>query len=406
MRRLALVAFLIALQSSTRPMTGVLAFAPAQQDSDAVRACARYMRAIEEKPPDDETERRFYELYNTLTDDERRTCDALAKLGPDRGGFRPVRFELEPGHWITIDLLHTAISYQGRDHRVELDFALRDARYLPIQHTELTVVHPTPSRRHFIEIFFWLPDRGRWGLNWGVLEVVGAVLHKPDIGDGLTVSDSPTADVDVRRFARLDVNEHGRAEAVVQRDSFEEHRVIATAAEKRDLAERDQRRRDAAARVDRKSRYDETRAPGFTYSDQDGCGHVALFAWSDNHAEILTFFADKEALGLSAGMRTFDLATHPLQLRLEVLVYARAQDYFGCSDIRSYDDAHTPVRTWKAVAGTATIYLSPLGTSSHNPLRYQATVQITGAIFVNDFGRRVSMPQPITLTALVGQVFG
>jgi hypothetical protein len=62
----------------------------------------------------------------------------MASTGFDRA-FEPATFTLEPGHWIVIDPDAATITYDGKEKRTELGLGTYGQRFLPIEHTELTV---------------------------------------------------------------------------------------------------------------------------------------------------------------------------------------------------------------------------------------------------------------------------
>ena len=106
----------------------------------------------------------FQGLHATLTVDQAANCLMLATIGFDHR-FEPATFTLEPGHWITLDLssrtqsVSATITYQGKEKQGNLPVALSPGMvFLPIEHTELQVGDAVPERRHFIELFTWLPD--------------------------------------------------------------------------------------------------------------------------------------------------------------------------------------------------------------------------------------------------------
>ena len=85
----------------------------------------------------------------------------------------------------------------------------------------------------------------------------------------------------------------------------------------------------------------------------------------------------------------FDISVH---------VYDRPQQRMPfCSHVRSTGDEGG---VWRAIAGTATIELTPLF-RVREPAVYRATIRLTGAEFVSATGARVRQSQPITLSTIV-----
>ncbi|HZJ30583.1 MAG TPA: hypothetical protein VFD21_03385, partial [Vicinamibacterales bacterium] len=60
---------------------------------------------------------------------------------------------------------------------------------------------------------------------------------------------------------------------------------------------------------------------------------------------------------------------------------------------------------WRAIAGLITIEMAPI-TDVIEPPRQRATIRLTGAVFENAEGVRVTQTQPVVLTALVGWFSG
>lgn len=378
--------------------------------ADPVRACAHLENALASAVGrfSETVDLLLYEHRKTMGEAEKRLCGALTEVGFD-SGLEPVRFEIEPAHWVEIDITGATITFQGKEHHDEMGWGPYGTRLLPIRHTELMVGRTKPMRRHFIEVFSWFPMKNVWHLNWEVYEVVGPAIRPVAGEELLTVSILPSSDepFDPRLLARLVVNEQRNAEYVARRDDGNEVRgVIRTEAEERERKERDARRHEAEKRVDWNRTYDETRPPSFVYSDQDGCGNAILYSWSESRAELFSITADGEALQLSTIPRIIDIAKHPLDLQLQVQVFARGQIHFSlCTDVRYGRATGEPEpRTWKAISGTATIQLSEAGDSVTS---FKYSVMIADAVFVNEFGARIRLTRPLILRAgLSSNLFG
>jgi hypothetical protein len=224
--------------------------------------------------------------------------------------------------------------------------------------------------------------------------------------DLLTIpaQESPTATpFDVYEFARVRVNLSGDAEWAVLSGPRKRIEVIESDAVRQE--EKQQKLADAAAdaRVDWKLERDVRRTPALTYVDGKGCGNVFVYGWSDDRTEGISVRADQIQLQLSTTAQTFNIAT---QAGLEVVVhlYERPlRSWPFCTDVGM---SGVSTEAWRATAGTVTIELSAPGISVRQPNLYRATIRIIGAEFVNSSGVRVRQVRPITLTALVGQIFG
>ena len=150
---------------------------------------------------------------------------------------------------------------------------------------------------------------------------------------------------------------------------------------------------------------DVRRAPSLMYSDSDGCGHAFLYGWSDDRTEAMVVRADKDDLGLSTTPKAFDLSAPPRGLELFVHIYERPVRSFPyCTDVGIVPPL--TVETWRVVGGTMTVTLSAPGMYARSPDLYRATIRLVGAQFVSATGARVSLPRPVTLTAVVGWVSG
>jgi hypothetical protein len=130
---------------------------------------------------------------------------------------------------------------------------------------------------------------------------------------------------------------------------------------------------------------------------------VFVYGWSDDGTEAIAVRADKSLLQLSTTAETFDIASTQAGLEVVVHLYERPLSSLPfCTDVRMSGTTEA----WRATRGTVTIELSAPGVSARQPNLYRATIRIVGAEFVNGSGVRVRQVQPITLTALVGRIFG
>ena len=129
-----------------------------------------------------------------------------------------------------------------------------------------------------------------------------------------------------------------------------------------------------------------------------------MYGWSGDRTEAIAVRADRDTLGLSTTPKTFDLSTQHSGLELFVHLYAQAiRSSQFCTDVSI---STGPEETWRVVSGTLTITLSPPGIRARAPYLYRATIHLVGAELINATGARVRLPQPVTLTAVVGGFSG
>jgi hypothetical protein len=374
--------------------------------ADPLRACALYVRALNPENPFSRSADVLAQVFFQTSQSAIQDCPQLAILGFEHG-FQPVTFTLESGHWITLDVRGGTITFEGKDKRFDHGLATGGVRFLPVEHTELAVGPARSTRRHFIEFFAWRPGQKplTWTLFWHVFEVVRNDLVGIITERLVTVAGErpPTAPVDVRAMARLRVNEKGDAEWAVLTEQTQRSEVIETEAERLEVREQASARKAAEARVDWQRVRDAHRAPTLIYADAEGCANIFVYGRSDDRTEAITIRADKDALGLSTAPRMFDLASLHSNLEVLVRVYQRPVRRPFCTDSGGSEG---PPETWRATRGTVTIELSPPGVRAGLPAAYRATIRIVGAEFVSASGVRVKQVQPITLTAIVGLVYG
>jgi hypothetical protein len=373
------------------------------------RACALYLLGSEAGwpgpgPLKEQAMRLAEPLRQSMSREQHADCILLTQVGFEHG-FQQAFFHLEQQQWVTLTLSNEAqgveatVMYEGREKRVPVGIAETGVRFLPIEHTELTMSWPEPARRHFIEFFTWRPVQKRqWSLLWSVFEVVRDDLVHVTSEELLVVeAERPPSDTTVRGLASLRVNGLGDAEWVVGGDNPRSD-LIEPDAERREVEAEREARRAADARMDRTLRRDPRRAPGLTYVDAEGCGNLSVYAWSADRAEDLTIRADRKALQLSTAPRMFDLTR---QAGLEVVV-----NVFETPSLESYCSDHRllPAKAreaWTAIGGRVTIQLSSSRVRIREPFTYRASVRIDGAEFVNAEGSRVRQTQPIVVTAIV-----
>jgi hypothetical protein len=378
-------------------------------EADTIRACALYVRASSEStsPFGVQASALVRRFRGSLSREAFEDCTLLASSGFDHG-FQSVTFTLETGHWIAWDLRGYTIGYNGKSKRTETVLLTNGAVFLPLQHTELSVGPLRSTRRHFIEIFTWIPnnDRQAWTLLWRLFEVVRDNLVTITTEQLVTISGQQPPlgrSFDVRQWAGLRVNDGGDPEWAVLDRANPRSAVISSEADRLAERERDRARSDAEARVDWNRVLDVHRTPSLSYADANGCGHVFLFGWSEDRTEFITVRADKDVLQLSTTPQTFDAASQQNGLEVMLHVYERPTHSQFCTDIGM---PAVPEETWRATRGTITIELTAPGVRTPSPFMYRATVRIVGAEFVNPSGTRVRQERPITLTAIVGWVAG
>ena len=215
-------------------------------------------------------------------------------------------------------------------------------------------------------------------------------------------SDVPPHDVsvDLRDLVSLRPTDSGGVEFVILSSPDATAEAIPTVAERREIAQEAAKRKTADEKVNWKRRRDPSRPPSFSYDDADGCSDLFVYGWSAGRAEAIAIRADRQLLELTTAPRTFDLAASQAEIEVVADVYERPQRQLRfCYDV---SDGSVRQETWRAIAGTMTIQLSPPGMRAQDPQRYKATVQIDNAEFVNAAGQSVRPQQPIRLTAVAG----
>jgi len=376
---------------------------------DPLRACALFLRAGNERqtPLSAAAALLVPGRQRALGRDEFQTCSWRASVGFD-DRFEPATLVLEHDHWLTWDIRSITITYRGVEKRFDRAFSLGPFRFVAIRHTELATGDTFSIRRHFVDSFKWVPARQprTWVLEWGLNEVVRDDLVSVASAQLTTaVGDEPPGKdaIDLDALVRLRVTDTGDAELAVLAGDKRQTRVIPSESDRQEMKRvSDQQSRahqppppDEAKRV-----RDARRPPSFAYApeDADGCGNVFVYGWTRDRLEVMAVRADTQTLHV-ATTGTFDLAVPRAGLDVRLHVYERAMGPF-CTDVAVGGIVE---EEWRPTRGTVTVDVEPRRRADGY---YRATITISGAEFVNSSGVRVSMPQPVTLAALVGRMFG
>ena len=354
----------------------------------------------------EDARRRIREFQASMSEAEFDECMTLSVAGLEHG-FEPVTYTLDPGRWVELSLRGATIVSQGTSRLFKWGIVREGIRFLPPRYTELLAGRPQ-TRRHFIEIFAWTretPRRDLWQLTWWVFEVEGGEMIPAGAHRLMTVT-APQAPVTgpdtLHDMAMLLVNELGFIEWRAP-GADDTRGVIASQADLRTEAQEQKRREAALEKVDWERSGDIRRVPALAYGDSDGCGLIVVQGWSADRMEAMYLQADAELLRLSSTPQTFDIARQPATIQLAVHVFAnpvRRSPF--CTDV-SFGPLQT--EAWRAIGGQITIELVP-GLDPAGQPRTRATIRLTGAVFVNAQGARVTQSGPIVLTAIVGAFHG
>jgi hypothetical protein len=185
---------------------------------DRLHACTLYLRAaaIASNPFRSQADALGREILDPLPPMARDFRSAADWREPD-----PVTFTLGPDHWIQVDATGTTVSYLGEERYTQGHLGGSGWRFLPPKHTALNASRPSPTRRHFIELFMWRPNRiaatPAWTLAWSLSEIVG--LESVGVASELNLvtieAMQPPADFDLTSAARVQLDSDGAAEWVI-----------------------------------------------------------------------------------------------------------------------------------------------------------------------------------------------
>ncbi len=143
---------------------------------DMSRACGLFLDATKPANP-------LMQTASQLSNDAREQLGPAASLlcvsgvaWPDNP---PTVLTLGPFHSVTITDTGTTVVYNGTESRMNGGL-LPGMVAVPARYTPLDVSSPVTVRRHFIQSFFWSPDRpaqaSTWTLGWILNEVIGKDL--------------------------------------------------------------------------------------------------------------------------------------------------------------------------------------------------------------------------------------
>lgn len=189
---------------------------------DVIRACALYLRTARADTP---FTSQSLALAEAIIPDNlalRKSC-ADASLESWNEPL-PASFTLAPDHWVRVDRLGLSVGYQGAQKTARRTLGGPGWVNLPIRYSYADVTRPTETRRHFVELFMWVPSRElgqpTWRLLWFIYEVVGVEALEVALGPSVIIaSDQPSATVVIDNIARIRVNPNGEAEQVVVGDN-------------------------------------------------------------------------------------------------------------------------------------------------------------------------------------------
>ena len=149
--------------------------------------------------------------------------DGASLICPANETFRggpPQTILLGSEHQITFTDTSVVLVYGEQETRTLWKWP-PEAVILPIRYTPVDVTKPLSAKRHFLQLFQWMPDESRnpssWTLTWGLLEVQGDQWLMPAWEKDVAVVNSPVRPnvQDVSKFVRVRVNANGEAEFTI-----------------------------------------------------------------------------------------------------------------------------------------------------------------------------------------------
>jgi len=190
---------------------------------DLIRACGLYLKAARVDGP---FASQSLALADTITPDN----PVLRKLCADAGAENwnepePASFTLAPDYWVRVDRLGLTVGYQGAQKTATRTLGGPGWVNLPIRYSYADVTRPTETRRHFVELFMWVPSRElgqpTWRLAWFIYEVVGVEAFEVALGPSVIIESDqqPSPNVAIDNIARIRVNANGEAEQVIGGDN-------------------------------------------------------------------------------------------------------------------------------------------------------------------------------------------
>ncbi len=366
---------------------------------DPLRACALYEWAVGDSSGVFSQAAAPMLRKTMLSSDTARRdeCLVTAQVGLDHH-FEPATLLLGPRHTVEWTLAGATITYGTDVRQFPVRGAPRGALFLPLLETDIPAADAGSPPLHFVQLAFWVPTGDTWSLSWFLYEISGAELNLAATESAPVRTTSrerpePGA-IDLRSLVDLQANAQGRPAYTIRSDAGARSVLIETLAEKRALNARRDARAAADARVDWKAEQNPARIPQMQYVDAEGCYSSFMYAWTGDHAEVLTLRRD----GSSDQRFTSGIFEIARGIQVDIHVYQSAVREPFCTDVGFKKPTET---VWRAVAGVVTVELSSAGVVARQPFARYATIHITGAEFVSDTGARVRQSLPIAFTALV-----
>jgi hypothetical protein len=184
---------------------------------DGSRACGLFLDAVKPANP-------FMQSASQLSNDAVEQFGAAASMlcasGAVWADTPPVVLTLGPNHSVTITDTGSTINYNGAESR-SMGGLLPGMVRVPARYTPLDVSSPVRARRHFIQSFFWSPDKPGQPSNWTLGLMLGEVIGKDWASIAVerylvTVAGArPPASFDFASVAQIRLTASGEAEWVI-----------------------------------------------------------------------------------------------------------------------------------------------------------------------------------------------